>query len=379
MQESSVTHDSTSIWEPKKNLVISLFFCFLACVFWGLDTFCINWRAYHDKEVGNGVNQPLAVSFVLVSVGMCLSTVLFMIVWPQRPFEWMTPKQAFWSLVTGSFYAVGTIFYIFSANAGMSASVAAPLTGLHIAIPPFYYSVYHRECVSYKMAMGYVCSLCSLVLYSGALSGGSSGKITSMEWVFCILVIIGWGNGLVTQDVAGSGMLFKQFPQSQTWFTIGFVSLCCIFALAVGPNDIGTRSNWIPPNVDEGLMILASLCCGLGTGFFTICVSYAEDLNLVVGISSMFVTIPTVLGLVFLHEPASWNVILGLFFVCCGMIFLSSEALSKDLTPLRGFNSEYSKIYSSARDSRYISTDTNDTQATEDGANEKKIPLLSFH
>jgi len=271
-----------------------------------------------------------------------------------------------------------------AANSGMRASVTAPVTGLHIAVPPLWHMLTKRECISLKMTLGYICSFFSLVLYSGALSDTSdmpSEKISGSEWVICFMGVLTWGIGLVTQDFAGGELLFQQFPQSQTWYTLGFAVFSFIVALAVGPSDLVKYSNWIPFTNDQGLMVLSTFFMGVGTGFFSLSMSYAEDLNLVVGLSSMFVTIPTVLGLFFLHEPATWNILFGLVLVCSCMAILSLEALSKDMTPLTPFHSvlnssTFSRAGYSTSNSKQISIDL--SCFTDGVLVNEKTPLLKF-
>lgn len=374
--------------ESTRRKLISLFFCFLACLLWGLETFFVNLRAYLDNLNGTDQNQPLAISFALIAIGEALSAIIFLIVWPQRPFMWMHTKQACWSFVTGVFYAVGLIFYILAANAGMPASIVAPVSSLDITVPPLFHMIIKRQCVSWRMILGYMCALISITLYSGTLSGGEnerSQRITGGEWICCILIIISWGFGLLAQDVAGRDLLFRQFPQSQIWLSIGFFIACLIATLCVSPGILGERSSWIPLTVDQGLMVLSSFLDGAGTGFFTLCVSFADDLNLVVGFSSLYTTIPTVLGLVFLHEPATWNVLLGLFFVCCGVLILSQEAVNEDVTPIRASvtpmrassPTHRERDHSRTANSGAVSGESNDLN--ENFENEKKIPLLSLH
>jgi len=271
-----------------------------------------------------------------------------------------------------------------AANSGMGASVTAPITGLHIAVPPLWHMLTKRECISLKMALGYVCSFFSLVLYSGALSDTShmpSEKISGTEWVICFVSVLTWGIGLVTQGFAGGELLFQQFPQSQTWYTSGFSVFSFIVALAVGLRDVAKYSNWIPLTIDHGLMVLSTFFMGVGTGFFSLSVSCAEDLNLVVGLSSMFVTIPTLLGLFFLHEPPTVNVLFGLVLVCSGMAILSLEALNKDMTPLTplhgGLNSSsYSRAEYSTSNSKQVSIDL--SCFTDGVLVNEKTPLLKF-
>lgn len=73
-------------------------------------------------------------------------------------------------------------------------------------------------------------------------------------------------------------------------------------------------------------MISATLCASLGSGSFFVCLYYADDVNLMVALSSLCITIPSSLGIFILHEQATWNVIVGLLCALAGMIILSTEA-----------------------------------------------------
>jgi len=56
-----------------------------------------------------------------------------------------------------------------------------------------------------------------------------------------------------------------------------------------------------------------------------VCFSYADDVNLMVALSSLGITIPAILGIWVLYEQATWNIILGIFCDLAGMIILSIE------------------------------------------------------
>jgi len=306
--------------------VISLMFCFLAILGWGLGCFLINLRAYRDISGHAKVKQPLALSILFLGIGSALSAVMFLVVWPQRPFVWIKPRSIFWSLCTGFLYGFGAIMYIVAANKGIPAIIEAPIGGLDVIVPTLWYMLYDRECIDTKTALGYFLSILSLFLFSGILSPASSFRISMGEWSTLLWMMLSAGTGTICQGEASKDVTLQQFPQLNTWMNVMFCLLCAICACVVSLNDVTNRCYWVSFSVDQILTTLSSICDNLGTGFFTLCFVYAEDFNLMIALSSFYIIIPGALGIVVLDEAPTWNVLLGLFLALAGIIVLSYEA-----------------------------------------------------
>ena len=131
---------------------------------------------------------------------------------------------------------------------------------------------------------------------------------------------------MITQGEAGKDVTFKQFPQLNAWITVGFAGSCVMYACAVSVSDVEERSFWVPLGVDQILMLSSSFCGNLGVGFFSLCLCYAEDFNLMVALSSLYIVIPAILGILVLDEAATWNIFIGLFLALAGMMVLSFQA-----------------------------------------------------
>jgi len=306
--------------------VISLMFCFLASLGWGLGCFLINLRAYRDISGHAKVKQPLALSILFLGIGSALSAVMFLVVWPQRPFVWIKPRSIFWSLCTGFLSGFGCIMYLVAANKGVPAIIEGPIGGLHVLVLPLWYMLYDRECIDTKTALGYFLSIASLFLFSGILSPGASFRISMGEWSTLLWLVLSWGTGTICQGEASKDVTLQQFPQLNTWMNLMFCLLCAICACVVSFNDVTNRRYWVSFTLDQILATLSSICDNLGTGFFTLCCVYAEDVNLMNALSSFNIIIPGILGILVLHEAPTWNVLLGLLLALAGMIVLSYRA-----------------------------------------------------
>jgi len=315
------------VLKSSKSQLLAIVFCFLACLGWGLNSFLLNWRVYLDANSSEKRNQPVAISIMLTAIANSLCGVVYIIIiLIQRPIRPIKANSAFWAMITGIFYAIGANFYILSADAGLPTSIAAPVTGLHILLPPLYTMLRYREYISIKTTAGFLLSLSSLALFSGLVSETGNLSISPGEWITCGVTIMAWGIGLITQDRATKDISSKLFAHVNLSLIFGSIMYNVICALFVSTSDIRERSNWIPFDMSHVLMVSSSLCEGLGNGFFTICLYFAEDFNLMVALSSLNFVIPAILDIVFLNEQASWNVMLGLFFACIGFVTLSLEA-----------------------------------------------------
>jgi len=188
------------------------------------------------------------------------------------------------------------------------------------------------KCVSRRILLGFTCSILCLFLYSGIFTPshtGESKSISAREWFYLAGCIVQWGIGLITQDKAAEGLSLDRFPQQQLWFALGNSICFVIIALCSSVSDLTERSNWLPFVFDHWLMIISAFVGGGGSGFFTLCLAYAEDSHLMVGITSMYPSFTAILGMVFLHEPATWNVLLALCFATIGVMILSSAVEEK--------------------------------------------------
>lgn len=105
-------------------------------------------------------------------------------------------------------------------------------------------------------------------------------------------------------------------------------------------------------------MIMSAFFGGGGSGFFTLCLAYAEDSHLMVGITSICPSFIAILGIIFLHEPATWNILLALGFATLGVLILSSE-VENQLVSVS--NTRYNSVTS---------------QKSEIAIDEEEIPLL---
>lgn len=268
----------------------------------------------------------MAVSVMLAGLGSFMEGVLFLLVWPQQPFEWISPKSVFWSIMTGAAYGFGMFQYIVCADTGLPASIAGPISGLHVLVPPLWYVVFFQRCIGGRTALGFLLSIISLVLFSGLLSETGSMNISTDEWVNLIAVIVSWGIGIITQGEAGKKVSFKQFPQVNSWISIGYAGTCLIQAFAVSFNQSIEQANWEPFGFDHVLGFLSAFFLGSGTAFFSLCLVYADDFNLMVALTSLNIAVPAICGMGFLHEPATVDVLLGLVFASGGVIILSLDA-----------------------------------------------------
>jgi len=318
--------------ESTRRKILSLVFCFLTSLCWSLSNYTINWKAYIDSERGIKQNQPLAVTLMLMAIGISMSAVVTLAICPQVPFKLDNPKQACWSIVTGLLYALGISFYVRAANAGAPASVTAPVAGLYIVTPVLWDMLANLKCVSRRILLGFTCSIVCLFLYSGVFTIshiGESQSISAREWSLLAGCIVPWGIGLITQDKAAKGLSLDHFPQTQLWYALGNCISFVIIALWSSVTDLTERSNWLPFVFDHWLMIMSAFFGGGGSGLFTLCLAFAEDSHLMLGITSMYPSFTAILGLVFLHEPATWNVLLALCFATLGALILSSEVENK--------------------------------------------------
>jgi len=309
--------------QSTKKILLSVMFCFLAILGWGFSALFLNWSAYLD--VTNALNVPLAISSILSAIGYAIEGIIFLCVWPQRPFEWIKLRSAGWSVVTGMLYSYGVFQYIISADEGIPASIAGPVTGLHVLIPPIWWFVYNKRCMTKQTAIGFILSFASLCLFSGLLSESISVDISLGQWSTIAQVTLAFGIAVITQDEGGKGTTFKQFPQVNGCICLGEVLVMVVCALCTSVSDITIRSNWIL-GTDELLTVYATFCAGLGTGFLTLSLNYTVDTNYIVALLSLYIVVPAIGGLTILGEAATWNILLGLFFAVAGMIVLALEA-----------------------------------------------------
>lgn len=320
--------------ESTKNLLLSLVYCSGTILGWGFTSFTVNLRAYRDENRGDKQNQPMGISLIFAAIGIILSDVIFLAVWPQRPFKLIKRDSAIYSAIAGVLYGVAMWQYIVAADEGVPASIEGPIAGLHVLVPPVWYVLFYQECLGVKTIIGFILSLVSLVLFSGVLSEAGSFTLSMTDWFSCFLTILGFGIGLIFQDWAGEDFTISQFPQTFICLSIGYAGVLTILAFVVGNvSDIANRSYWVPFGVEQILTISPTLCAGLGTGFFSMCLKYGNDLNIMVALTSLNIDIPALLGIVVLKEPATWNVLLGVFLVVAAIMILSLEAKQSFKSP----------------------------------------------
>jgi len=322
-----------------KRLLLSLLFCFGTILGWGFGCFFNNWRAYRDAQSTDKENQPIAVSSILTGLGIVIANIIFMAIWQQRPIEWIKPSNAIWMMLTGCGYCIGMDYYILAANKGAPASITGPITGLHVLVPPIWYVLFYRQCLGMKTVIGFTLSLSSLFLFSGLLSeSNETFKITAIDWLVFLASVLGFGIGFIFQGEGAKGVSFKQFPQTFTFYTIGYNICSIIFACFMNASDITKRSNWVPFGVDHIITISSTVLTGTGAGLFSVCLVFADDLNLMVALSSLNIAIPAIFGILLLHETATWDIILGLVLALLGIIILSFEAKDQALGSRTSFS-----------------------------------------
>jgi len=330
--------------------------CFAALSFWGLGLFGNNAKDYVTRNSANAQLQD-DPSFMLMSAGMCTSALIYLIAWPQRPFTWITKRIAGVSWIVGSLYGIANISYYISAASGEKASILAPLSSVHILVPPAAGLMLGKP-LTKKVALGFTCSIFTLIALSGLLpgSGGPAkhtgtvesppprGGLTGVQWAWMMVVIFGWGFAMVIQESMGRGVTKEQFPQAHLMFALGFSSVFWIFAFAwqTGIQEIADRANWIHFGAPQIIMLITALFSGLGTGMFTYALQCWPNLNLMTALSSLYIVIPAVLGMACLHEPPTYNVFLGLLFAVFGVIILGLEVNeeSKDTVSVKEFDEE---------------------------------------
>jgi len=309
----------------KRNL-LSLLFVSGTILGWGLGCFLINWRAWRDNQDFENPAQPLSVSIILCAIGNLGATAVFLLLWPSRPIIWIKTGAASWSFLAGVLQCIGEYEYTVSANEGLPAVIGGPLVGLHVLVPPLWYWLYYGICCGIRTFLGFIFSMGCLLLYSGIFSSGSSYEISFKEWLAVLCCTLGWGGAMIAQGEAVKDINFKQFTQVLVSYTVGY-TICSLVLASMGVSDVMDPSNWIPFfGANRLLMILSVFFASLGSGFFFVCLYYADDANLMVAWSSLCITIPPILGISVLHEVATWDVILALFFALTGMIILSFEA-----------------------------------------------------
>jgi len=116
--------------------------------------FLSNWRAYRDEQNVELPDQPLAVSIILVGLGALVPTAMFCVMWTWRPFKWIKPVEVIYSFFAGVMASFAHVQYIVSSNEGVPAVIAGPLSGLCYLIPPLWYWLYDRMCMTKKNSFG---------------------------------------------------------------------------------------------------------------------------------------------------------------------------------------------------------------------------------
>lgn len=321
--------------------------CFAAISFWGLGLFGNNVKEYITRGSAK-VKLEDDPSMMLMSAGMLASAVIYLIVWPQKPFVWITRRISGVSLITGLLYGIANVAYYLSASSGEKASILGPLSSVHILVPPAVGLLIGKP-LTKKVALGFTCSIFTLIALSGLLPGSGGPKepstdaemaspkrgLTGIQWMWMAVLIIGWGMGMVNQESMGRGVTKEQFPQAHCMFALGYSLVFWIFAFAwqTGIKEISNPANWATFGAPQIVMLITALFSGLGTGMFTYALQCWPNLNLMTALSSIYVVIPSALGMICLHEPPTYNVFLGLFFAVLGVIILAMEVNAEGKEP----------------------------------------------
>jgi drug/metabolite transporter (DMT)-like permease len=290
--------------------------------------------AYRDANDFAKQDQPKAITLLSAGIGRAVVNAIFLVVWPHSPFRWITPRSMILSALTGLLFNFGMLMYIYSCEQGVPACIAGPISGLYVVFPPIWYVLRDRVCVSLKTGAGFILSLVSVVLFSGLICDSGSFQVSLSDWMVLLGSVLGGGIGTITQCEASTDVSFKQFPQGFMCLTIGYLTGCVIFSCALNASDITKRSNWVPFGIDHILAIFAAVCTSVGVGSFSLCLFYANNVNIMVALSSLNIVIPAILGILVLSERATWNIILGIVLALAGMIILSLE--SKDDEAISG-------------------------------------------
>lgn len=264
-----------------------------------------------------------------MAIGVWIGWFLVTICWNflvGRPTHWIPRKNAWCSLITGFGYGCGHASYMASAK-GLHASVLAPLSSLYILVPPII-GLFQGKRITPKIAFGFCCSIVCLLLLSGWIKSGPSDPITQMDWLLLGVMIMGWGIGILSAEPAGRGLDELDFPMSQFFYTLAYllsVPVAFLFAKINGVRLTDT-SLWFPVEWPQVLVLLSAGLGGVGTGFFTLTMSDSStSLNLMAGMTSLYIAIPAILGLLFLKDPVEWNILLGIACACIGTISFSLE------------------------------------------------------
>jgi len=165
-------------------------------------------------------------------------------------------------------------------------------------------------------------------------------------------------------EPAGRGLDKHDFPMSLFFYNLAFllivpVAFICAKSTGVRLSD---KSLWFPVDWPHILLLLSSALTSIGTGFFTLTMSDSStSLNLMAGMTSLYMAIPALLGIIFLKDPVGWNILLGLTCACIGTISFSLELQgvsnatgseetlpllkkSKDVSSIRFFSTETSNV-----------------------------------
>lgn len=312
--------------QPSKRAHRSLLFCFGTILCYGTGLFLASWRAYRDEQNFELLDQPLSVSIILMGLGALVPTVIFSVMWTWRPFKWIKPVWAIYSCLAGVLASFAHVQYTVSSNEGVPAVIAGPISGFCYLVPPLWYWLWDRNCMTRKTGLGFVLSFTSLISFSGLISESISYTVTFRGWFAVTMVALGFGFEYIFQEKAVRNMNFEQFPQIIITWTFGH-TLCCIISAAITCiSDCTSPSNYTPFGNDKFLMIGLTTFNTFGEGFYFMCLFYADDVNLMVALSSLYIVVPVILGSLILHEQVTWNIILGLCCALVGAIILALEA-----------------------------------------------------
>ena len=311
--------------ESKRRLLLSSLFVVESIFSYGFSCFFIDWRVYLE-HIGYFQNKLTMVGTLMVSaLGIIISNFIILVLWPKRSFQLVNPLVVLWSILTGLLQCVGVYYFIISAKMHIPATISGPVSGLSVLVPPLWYCVYNQKVLGARTAMGFVLSIATLVLFSGLISESVSYTMSRNDFSTLSLIVIPFGIALILQAEASKGCTFTQFPQVDTFRTIGGVMGYVIFACFEDASDIIERSTWLPFNFAKLLVLLSTVFMSLGSGFFCVSLLYTENTNRMVAIMSLYITLPAILGIVILEEPATWTHILGFLSALLAAITMAFE------------------------------------------------------
>jgi len=319
---------------------LPMVYCFLATVAWGMGFFMFTLRGYVEKVSGTlTVSKTMLLLPVGTSCAWAAISLAFLVAYgPSRVLGGLISKRnAAFSVLVGMFYAAGLTAYGVAADSGINGSVEAPISSLYILMPPIWGFIRGRG-LTRREILGFVLALLCLLCMSGVLdkTNQSGGAMAAYQWGLLFASVIAFGGGLILSEPAGCGLDHRKFPQSQLFYTFGYVAITLTFGMLwdQGWRDAFDSSLWIPLDHRVLYTMIGSGLNSSGTGFFVLCMATGGAgplMNLMVALSSLYVVIPAVLGMTLLHESVTWDKLVGLGLAVAAVLVLTLKPSGEDI------------------------------------------------